>query len=147
MIIYLCIKFESNTLIFSKDIKRKPFFKVSKWAITSIIFGDLHFMIIYLCIKFESNTLIFSKDIEWKPFVLHMGWTEQMGWMGQTYIWTAVILYAPPHPPSPTPTLKMARNKKNLMKGKWLRKQERESNHFCTRHAVLTSFTLLLSFI
>ena len=26
MIIYLCIKYESNTLIFSKDIKRKPFF-------------------------------------------------------------------------------------------------------------------------
>ena len=25
MIIYLCIKFESNTLIFSKDIKWKPF--------------------------------------------------------------------------------------------------------------------------
>ena len=28
MIIYLCIKFESNTLIFSKDIERNPFFKV-----------------------------------------------------------------------------------------------------------------------
>ena len=26
MIIYLCIKFEYNTLIFSKDIERKPFF-------------------------------------------------------------------------------------------------------------------------
>ena len=26
MIIYLCIKFESNTLIFSKDIEQKPFF-------------------------------------------------------------------------------------------------------------------------
>ena len=30
MIINLCIKFESNTLIFSKDIDRKPFFKVEK---------------------------------------------------------------------------------------------------------------------
>ena len=30
MIIYLCIKYESNTLLFSKDIKRKPFFKVEK---------------------------------------------------------------------------------------------------------------------
>ena len=28
MIIYLSIKFESNTLIFSKDIEPKPFFKV-----------------------------------------------------------------------------------------------------------------------
>ena len=26
MIMYLCIKFESNTLIFSKDIELKPFF-------------------------------------------------------------------------------------------------------------------------
>ena len=26
MIIYLCIRYESNTLIFSKDIERKPFF-------------------------------------------------------------------------------------------------------------------------
>ena len=26
MIIYLCIKFESNTLIFSKDIEWKPFY-------------------------------------------------------------------------------------------------------------------------
>ena len=30
MIIYLCIKFESNTLIFSKDIEQKPFFKIEK---------------------------------------------------------------------------------------------------------------------
>ena len=28
--ITLCIKYESNTLIFSKDIKLKPFFKVKK---------------------------------------------------------------------------------------------------------------------
>ena len=26
MIVYLCIKYESKTLIFSKDIERKPFF-------------------------------------------------------------------------------------------------------------------------
>ena len=30
MIIYLCIKFASNTLIFSKDIERKPFFNIDK---------------------------------------------------------------------------------------------------------------------
>ena len=28
MIIYLCIKFESNALIFSKGIERKPFFQL-----------------------------------------------------------------------------------------------------------------------
>ena len=30
MIIFLCIKYESNALTFSKDIKRKPFFAVEK---------------------------------------------------------------------------------------------------------------------
>ena len=30
MIIYLCIKFEFNTLMFSKDIKLKPFFNIEK---------------------------------------------------------------------------------------------------------------------
>ena len=30
MIIYMCIKYKSNTLIFSKDIELKPFFKVEK---------------------------------------------------------------------------------------------------------------------
>ena len=30
MIIYPCIKYESNTLIFSKDIKWKPYFEVEK---------------------------------------------------------------------------------------------------------------------
>ena len=30
MIIYLDIKYESNTLMFSKDIKQKPLFKVEK---------------------------------------------------------------------------------------------------------------------
>ena len=30
MIIYVCIKYESNTLMFSKDIKRKLFFNVEK---------------------------------------------------------------------------------------------------------------------
>ena len=32
MIIYLYIKFESNTLIFSKDIEQKPFFKVENFS-------------------------------------------------------------------------------------------------------------------
>ena len=30
MIIYLCIKYDSNKLIFSKDIKQKPFFEAKK---------------------------------------------------------------------------------------------------------------------
>ena len=89
MIIYLCIKYESNTLIFSKDIEQKLFFKVenflklkkghnsqNNWWILPLIESDLHFMIINLCIKFQSNTPIFSKDIARKPFVLRMGWTD-----------------------------------------------------------------------
>ena len=86
MIIYLCIKIESNILIFSKDIQRKSFFKVenfsklkkghnsqNNWWILPLIELDLHYMIIYLCIKFQSNASIFSKDIARKPFVLRTG--------------------------------------------------------------------------
>ena len=106
MIIYLCIKFESNTLIFSKDIERKPFFKVenfskskkgynfqNNWWILPLMELDLRFMIIYLCIKFQSNKSIFSKDVAQKPFVLRTGRTGQMG---QRYVRKAEILYAPP---------------------------------------------------
>ena len=44
MIIYLCIKFGSNTLIFSKDIEPKPFFKVEsrERAITPKIIGAFY---------------------------------------------------------------------------------------------------------
>ena len=44
MIIYLCIKFESNTLIFSKDTEPKPFFKVEsrERAITPKIIGGFY---------------------------------------------------------------------------------------------------------
>ena len=55
-------------------------------------------MIIYLCIKFQSNTSIFSYDNDWKLSVLRIR---------RTYMRTAVILYAPPHPPTPLPPLKM----------------------------------------
>ena len=76
MIIYLCIKTESNTLTFSKNIECKPFFEVTKkgynshnnWWILPLIELNIYFMIIYMCIKYETNTLIFSKDINWKPF-------------------------------------------------------------------------------
>ena len=90
MIIYLCINFESNTVIFSKDTEWIPFFKVenfsklkkghnsqNNWWILPKIELDLHFMIIYLCIKFQSNIPIFTKDIAWKPFVLRTGWTDR----------------------------------------------------------------------
>ena len=79
LIIYLYIKFESNILIFPKDIVRKPFFNFfstlikgrnskTNWWILPIIELDLYFIIICLCIKYESNILIFSKVMEQKPF-------------------------------------------------------------------------------
>ena len=45
MIIYLCIKFEPNKLIFSKDIERKPFFNyfsTLKRAVTPKIIGGFY---------------------------------------------------------------------------------------------------------
>ena len=79
MIIYLCMKYESNTSMFSKDIARKPFFTEIKannsdnneW-ILSIINLDLYFMIIYLCMKYEFNTPMYSKDIACKPFFIRI---------------------------------------------------------------------------
>ena len=76
MIIYLCIKYESNTQIFFNKIsKGKHFLEAKKghnshdngWILPYIEL-DLYFMIIYLRIKYESNTLMFSKDIKRKLF-------------------------------------------------------------------------------
>ena len=39
MIIYLCMKYESNSQMYSKDIARKPFFVQRSRAITLIIIG------------------------------------------------------------------------------------------------------------
>ena len=82
MIIYLCIKYESKTPMFSKDIAQKPFsFKIkghnsyNNWWILSISELDLYYMIIYLCMKYESNTPMFSKDIARKPFFVRTGRT------------------------------------------------------------------------
>ena len=60
MIIYLCIKFDSITLIVSKDIERKPFFKAenfsklkkghnsqNNWWILPKIKLDLYFIHVY----------------------------------------------------------------------------------------------------
>ena len=104
IIINLCIKFESNIPMYSKDITRKPFFVWRLRAITLIIIGGFYpesnltcnFMIIYLCMKFESNTPMVSKDIARKPLFV------------RTNVWTNVMLYSPPPPPPP---LKIAGHK------------------------------------
>ena len=42
MIIRSCIKYESNTLIFSEVMEQKPFFKIEKRAITPKIIGGFY---------------------------------------------------------------------------------------------------------
>ena len=42
MIIYLCVKFEFNTLMFSKDIKLKLFFNVEKRVVTPSKIGGFY---------------------------------------------------------------------------------------------------------
>ena len=77
------MKYESNTLLFSKDIARKPFFHIeikghnsdNNWWILFVIKLDLYFMIIYLCMKYESNAPMYSKDITRKPFFVRTGCT------------------------------------------------------------------------
>ena len=62
MIIYLCMKYESNTSMSSKNIAQKLSFTEIKghtsdnnqWII-SIIEIDLYIVIIYLCMKYEYN--------------------------------------------------------------------------------------------
>ena len=76
MTIYLCMKYESNTPMYSKDITRKPFYIPRSRAINSddnlwilsVIELDLYFMIINLCMKYEFNSPMYSKDIARKPF-------------------------------------------------------------------------------
>ena len=78
MIIYLCMKYESNTPMYSKDIARKPFFHMeikghnsdNNWWILSVIQLDLYFMIIYLCMKYESNSSMYSIDIAQTPLFI-----------------------------------------------------------------------------
>ena len=76
MIIYLCIKYESNTSIFFKQISEgKHFLKVKKghnshnngWILPYSVLTS-GFMIIYLCVTSESKTVMFSKDIKLKLF-------------------------------------------------------------------------------
>ena len=42
MTIYLCMKYESNTPMYSKDIAQKPFFIWRSRAITLIIIGEFY---------------------------------------------------------------------------------------------------------
>ena len=42
MIIYLCMKYESNTPMYSKDITRKPFFIRTSMTIALIIIGGFY---------------------------------------------------------------------------------------------------------
>ena len=62
MIVYLCIKYEFNTAIFSKDNKRKSFFKqkLKKGHNTQnnrafYIKSNLTCIYDYICMKYESN--------------------------------------------------------------------------------------------
>ena len=91
MIIYLGIKYESNTQInlFLKIISEgKHLLKLKKGhnshnngLILSYLEPDLYFMIIYLCVKFEFNTLMFSKDIKLKLFsTLKKGCNSKYNW-------------------------------------------------------------------
>ena len=73
MIIYLCMKYESNTPMYSEAIfhtEIKGHKSDNNWWILSVIELDLYFMIIYLCMKYESNSPMYSKDIAWKPFLV-----------------------------------------------------------------------------
>ena len=81
MIIYLCMKYESNSPMFSKRYRPETIFCTeikghnsdNNWWILSVIELDLYFMIIYLCMKYES--MMYSKDIARKPFFIRTGRT------------------------------------------------------------------------
>ena len=66
MIIYLCVKYESNKPMYSKDIAQKPFFIPRSRAITLIIIGGFYLysnLTCILCVKYKSNAPMYSKDI------------------------------------------------------------------------------------
>ena len=58
MIIYLCVKFESNTPIFSKDIARKPFvfFLVPLSLLTMTNPNQLYDVLLFVCSKMADET-------------------------------------------------------------------------------------------
>ena len=91
MIIYLGIKYESNTqinLFLKKILEGKHLLKVKKGhnshnnkLILPYLELDLYFMIIYLCVKFEFNTQMFSKDIKLNYFsTLKKGCNTKYNW-------------------------------------------------------------------
>ena len=112
MIINMCIKFGFNTLIFSKDIERKPFFQswnffqIWKRAIIPKITGGFtksnltYILWLYTCVL---NFNLIHQSLQKISHGNHLCYLRdrRTGW---TYVRTAVILYAlPPPPPSPPP--------------------------------------------
>ena len=90
MIIYLCIKFQSNTPILSKDIARKPFFKVEnfsklKRALTPKIIGGFYL----------KSSLTYTNPLKRyrTETICVTGGTD--GWDGRTY---GQRWYCMPHP-------------------------------------------------
>ena len=85
------MKYESNTLLFSKDIAHMEIkahnSDNNRW-ILSVIELDLYFMIIYLCMKYESNTLLFSKHIVLKT-IFH---SEIKGHNSDNYRWILSVI-------------------------------------------------------
>ena len=110
MIIYLCMKCESNTLIFSKDIERKPFFKakpffkVEKRAITPKIIGgfypksNLHLWLYTCVLNFNPIHGSFQKILNGNYLCYVRG--GQDGW----WLWWLWYYMHPRPPPCPTPS-------------------------------------------
>ena len=99
MTIYLCMKYESNTPMYSKDIARKPFFIRRSRAITLIIIGGFYplsnlaciFMFIYLCMKYESISPMYSKDIAQKPFFVPRSRAITLIVIGEFYPYSCIL--------------------------------------------------------
>ena len=108
MITYLCMKYEPNIPMYSKDMAHKPFFIWSsrailahnKWWILSVIKLDLYFMIIYMCMKYEYNrTPMYLKDMARKPFFVRTGHTRRTGCMNRHRTRMITDTICPPPPP------------------------------------------------
>ena len=100
MIIYLCTKFQSNTPILSKDIARKPFFKVEnfsklKRAITPKIIGGFYPKSNWP--TFYDYIPVYKISIQYtNPFKRYRTETKSVMYgTDGTDVQTAVILYAP----------------------------------------------------
>ena len=104
MIIYLCMKYESNSPMYSKDIARKPFFVPRSRAITLIIIVDFTcnqtWPVFYYYIPvYEIWIQLTNVFKRYRPETIFR--TYGTGRTGRTYVRTyvrtRVMLYAPPH--------------------------------------------------